>query len=393
MKDSQQTLRVLCSLWLAEFCTLLSESESFTIWVDAVCAVPQLSPSAALAHLRSRSSVRCVVNAHDGDRVISVGLFECRSGALRADEATLFLPEGKMSGISDMTYLKPIHSMLGSKHSYLSGEGVLLSMDFEGLRIVPKKGSERVLIGTPIHERYEITRVFLEYMNRYFIPSLLWKGYDVVLALCGAQTDHENISHLIDCKLNFFSAHDNILGEKKNKLLQIARGADADFILWVDSDDFFHPDTALDLIDTAGSNGYWSSLSPFAFFDTLSGALTKYPGYAPNSDLAAYGMGSGRVFTREAILALGDSPFPARNKSMDHGTRVCLDAFRVPREARLLKDLVHLPIGVKSDQNLWSFKDYNGAEGSWGDSQLAWVPKPVLDQILALTREAPGNKR
>ena len=59
----------------------------------------------------------------------------------------------------------------------------------------------------------------------------------------------------------------NDLGNKKNAILEYAKQTEVDFLVWIDSDDFFHPKRLEQLISVAKWNGYWSAIKPFCFYD------------------------------------------------------------------------------------------------------------------------------
>jgi glycosyltransferase involved in cell wall biosynthesis len=230
-------------------------------------------------------------------------------------------------------------------------------------------------------------------MNRFLIPQLAWGDYTATVVLCGDTEDFEGIRDVLDPRVNFFVNKPNVLGDKKNTILNIARDLGSEYLAWIDSDDLFSPQTLLELVNKADENKHWSAIREFAFLESRSGDMVAYEGYPTNHQLRAYGMGSGRIFTRHALSLLPDSVFPSRNKSMDDGVRGVLDAIKIPEDLRMVGGLAQWPLGVKSGTNLWDFNHYKGDSIGFSDTRVSWVPLEIRRLLSTLRDQPPGAQR
>lgn len=240
----------------------------------------------------------------------------------------------------------------------------------------------RVLIATPIYQRLEVLDLYLEYMLDYLIPALRWENLDVCFALVGEEYESETVLKRIHCKKNvfFLQLEENNLGLKKNKLINIAQDSSSDNLLWIDSDDFFHPKTCLSLINLCVENDVWSAIENFCFYDSNKKEYLNFEGYPPGHNLFRWGMGSGRVFSKELFSYL-DNPFPLQNRSMDDGIRRSLQNFNIKHEERLLFENDYLPIGLKTKTNIWSAKNYKTEKIRSKNEYVNWLPKHIKSKL------------
>ena len=94
-------------------------------------------------------------------------------------------------------------------------------------------------------------------------------------------------------------------------------------------------------------------------------------------------MGSGRVFTKELLNHM-TSGFSKGNRSMDQSIKGALQSLDISFEDRLLTDPTHLPIGVKTAQNIWGEKSYNVTK----IKNPNWLPYDIQELIENVTYDA-----
>lgn len=396
--DNSVYSAAVTALWFADLKSQLAEGETFRYALSADLSsldcdiLPQVSPTRALEMLRASGTRGSVVTKVRGF-TIDVGSFAPASRSLAVSELELFCEVGRVSKDADMEYVRALHVSLGLDVDYLKCGDRLISLNPSNSEVSVQHPRRHILIGTPIHRRPEVTRIYLTYMNRFLIPQLAWRDYIATVVLCGDKDDFEGVRDVFDPKLNFFVDRPNVLGDKKNTILGIARDLGSEYLAWIDSDDMISPQTLLDLVNKAAKNGHWSSIREFAFLESRSGEMVAYAGYPPNHQLRTYGMGSGRIFTRRLLGLLPDAVFPSRNKSMDDGVRGVLDEIKIPEELRMVEGLAQWPLGIKSGVNLWDFGHYKGDSIGFSDTRVSWVPLEIQRLLSTLRDQPPGTPR
>lgn len=280
-------------------------------------------------------------------------------------------------------YVLKLLSKLDLKEEYISCD--LGSVESLGLNfgfIEQKRDLKRIFIATPVYKRLEVLDTFLEYMTDYLIPALKWENVEVCFALAGEEYESETVRRFIKHKSNcvYICLDKNILGEKKNKLLKLAQDSLSDYLLWIDSDDFFHPKTCLSLINLCASNGVWSSIKNFSFYNTQRKEYRLFEGYDPSHTLFDWGMGSGRVFSSK-VLGILENPFPLQNKNMDESIKKTLKEFNVNSADRLLLEEQFVPIGLKTKTNIWGARNYATESLENTSSKVDWLPHKIKDKL------------
>jgi hypothetical protein len=224
----------------------------------------------------------------------------------------------------------------------------------------------------------------------YFMPQMVWNGYDVCLVLCGDEEEKRAVGQFLDRANVIFFTHKNNLGLKKSLMFNFAKHVGFDFVTTIDSDDFVHPETTLDLICLAAQNEKWAALEPFYFQDIEAGRSGLFEGYPANHQLHKCGMGSARVFTKSALASFGDTPFGTGNRSMDEAVKSQLSAFNIDWESRLLtqEDCVSrgikIPIGIKTSTNIWGMKSYKTSYLDPAEPAVSWLPPEIHSSIEKL---------
>jgi hypothetical protein len=247
-----------------------------------------------------------------------------------------------------------------------------------------------VAICTPCYLRTDLLKIYCDYMVKYVIPHLVWSGIEACLILCGGEEEKKSIRHLLDVPNVLFFTHRNNLGEKKNLMFDYVRELGFDYATTIDSDDFVHPNTIVDLLDVASQNGMWSAIEPFYFQDIATGQSGVFEGYPGGHLLHKWGMGSARVFTRAGLGALGSSPFSSGNRCMDDSIKSRLAKMDLAVEDRLLSSedcssrRVHIPIGIKSATNIWKMKDYKVRAVNPSNPSINWLPPEIRLRIEGL---------
>lgn len=248
-----------------------------------------------------------------------------------------------------------------------------------------------VAICTPCFQRLDLLKVYCHYMVTYVIPHLVWSGIEACLILCGGEEEKSAITPFLDRQNVLFFSHKNNLGQKKNLMFEYVRKVEFDYAITIDSDDFVHPDTIVDLLGVASQNGTWSAIEPFYFQDLQTGQSGLFEGYPQGHQLYKWGMGSARVFTRAGLNALGADPFSSGNRSMDDSIKSRLARIDLEAEDRLISydecspGRVYIPIGVKTSTNIWKMKDYKVAVLDPSDSRINWLPPEISKMISRLS--------
>jgi hypothetical protein len=365
---------VYCTFWINEFINSLEPSWDVSYQIPFDNALPIMTVGNALELVNDHTKSYNLIYPHSDAFVKIKSQYTFASEEI---DIPLFYPIGSTRDENSIAYTKSLHQLLKIQSDWLLTE----NCDLEMLRpnvghIKASEENKSLLIGTPIYKRTELTRVFIKYMLEYFIPQLRWEGYYTQLALVGSEEDYEAVKDICNDSVAYVQ-RENCLGTKKNTILDIARATNVDSLMWIDSDDFFHPRTAETLISMAHSNGIWSAIEDFSFYNSENKQFTYFSGYGGSHQLYEWGMGSGRVFTSHLINTLID-PFPPRNKSMDDGVKKVLGSFNVKPQDRLLRNTIETPLGVKTSQNIWEAKSY----GSDTMQAPSWLPPKIKNLIL-----------
>lgn len=288
------------------------------------------------------------------------------------------------------TYATDLMESLSKGRSYLHLDGSYISL-------YPSKGvytaypdRQSIAICTPCFKRLDLLNVYCQYMTTYFMPQMVWSGYDVCLILCGGDEEKDAVTPFLSRSNVLFFTHENNLGMKKNLMFNFAKDVGFDYVTTIDSDDFVHPETTVDLICLASQNGKWSAIESFYFRDIETGKSGLFEGYPHSHQLHKWGMGSARVFTRAALTSFGDSPFGSGNKSMDDAVKSQLAVFDLDWESRLISSEdcassgVKIPIGIKSSINIWGMKSYKTTALDPKAASVSWLPPEIQFRIDGL---------
>ena len=292
------------------------------------------------------------------------------------------LLKGEEESLENTDYLDKILTKAGVD-SVCSRKGELVIFGDTLFEIGKKTKRERLVIGTPIFKRHAVLEMFLTFVCEYLIPSLKWENFDVVFLLVGDEEDASFVESL-GYKDTVLFRMENNLGKKKNKILDLSRGLQADYLAYLDSDDLFHPQTILKLIKLAKKNGYWSAVKNFGFYDTSCQKEFVFDGYGVSHSLGGQGMGSGRIFTKKLMGCLGESPFAERNQKMDESVKDVLRSLDIEEDERLLVENYNIPVGVKTSLNIWGISNYPVEENPEGSKLFYWMPLYVLQKIELL---------
>lgn len=369
--------QVYCSFWINELNSKISNFWTLISQTPKDEMLPCLSTNDLVDRITlEQKNYRLICN--NGDTFAELKNVYT-DNELDFEEIVVLRNVGSVSTLEDSKYSVHAHRLLDIQLDWLvsdNSEIQFMDPNFGSIQIV--EDFPLLIIGTPIFKRAEVSKVFLKYMLDYFLPQMRWEGYNPYILLVGSEEDQLELKHMFN-EYVVYVQRENYLGTKKNTILDVAKDADADFVMWIDSDDFFHPKTASSLIDMSKYNGYWSAIEDFSFYNTQTQRFTYFSGYDGNHNLSEWGMGSGRVFTKELMLNL-DSPFPPKNKNMDDAMKKYLKSFEVAAEDRLLRNPSKIPLGIKTKQNIWTASSY----GSESMRCPNWIPKDTLKEIFDL---------
>jgi len=361
--------------WLADLHSHFSENYEISQVTEPTNLIPNIAPK----DLRLEDCSAYLCNT-EGQHIVELR----RKGEIIShfESVTVFTKQGEILPHANLKYVEFAHQALGyESYHFISDRQVHFLEPGDGsLHFSNRLPS--ILIGVPIYQRFTLTKVFCKYMIDYFTPSLVWKNYDVKLIFCGEEEDLGNLKQFKNDRV-VFSCLPNNLGDKKNAILEYAKQTEVDYLLWIDSDDFFHPEVIEQLIRIAKWNGYWSAVKPFCFYDSQNHRLGYFEGYPQGHDLTDWGMGSGRVFTKELLNHMVTG-FAKGNRSMDQSIKGALQDLEIDATERLLTDPTHLPIGVKTAQNIWSANSYK----TTSMRNPNWLPYDIQELIENVTYDA-----
>lgn len=373
--------------WLLEFEAKLSTQFHLTFYIDFEATIYPLYAIEDIYHLicSKESSVRLF--NEQGDVLIELSksgeILKTFSDIVAFATSALYVDEASKS------YSVRLHTLLGTDALYISNleqkSHMFLPPHKGSLSLETSKPS--LIFGVPIHERYELTKIFAQYMVEYVLSSLKWQGFTPYICFVGSQEDLLNLRTFETHKNVLCIEHENNLGAKKNLVVSLSKSLDFDYLIHIDSDDFFSPKTIIELIQCANQNTYWSAVEPFGFYDSKSKTYQLFEGYPDGHQLTKSGMGSGRVFTKKLLDLLPCEAFTKGNKSMDASIKSALDKLNIVSNERLLtlKTLSNLPIGVKTSQNIWSLDTYKTYQISQTHTFFDWLPSEIETQITNLT--------
>lgn len=165
----------------------------------------------------------------------------------------------------------------------------------------------KFLVLVPIYRRYSVLRLFNEGLE-----SLKRKGYEIEVLAVGDEKDA-----LIAKELGYrYVTHRNILGEKLNKALKVAKRIDFDAMLMLGSDDTLNSEV-LDFYIEAFNNGYkFVGFLDCYFYDLEKRNMIKWNGY--RGERAGEPIGAWRCFRRDLIEELNWELWDNQHYSIDY---------------------------------------------------------------------------
>jgi len=304
-------------------------------------------------------------------------------------EAQAKSPPSHVLGFSELSVLPDIRLLpravelapvMGVERFVVSGGGL-----YSGGHLVPPKEGKRLIILTPVHQRVTLLKLFAKYTREYLIPALRWLDFEVLWVCAGGSEERDIIERLTD----FYIELPNNLAAKKNKLFEIAKDLHADFAICIDSDDFVPPSAVKHLIRKAETNTFWSALEAFTFFSAEKKEYHYFGGYPEGHDLHGQGLGSGRVYTRKFLTSLDDNPLGSEgNKGMDIRLRKTLEALCLEPQEYLVSQIRELPVGLKTNQNIWKVGQYATSVIPANDKTVSWLPESLSEAIRTFPHNA-----
>lgn len=381
------TLKAILDFWKLDLHTNLEHDFEVVFYTseNPKVTLPQVSAS-KLAETIRELRVSKVYLADSNSQILGE-VFHKNAILKTSKTISVFAQEGELGEASDPNFVRSIHKLIKSNAHWLQRPSTL-----EMHLIAPNLGSytpientSNLLIGVPVFKRLTLLNLFAEYVFKYLVPSLKWRGFNTTVVFCGEEAELDALHKFKHYPEFSFIHHSNNLGMKKNLILDLFTASEYDHLMWMDSDDFFHPDVCEALIKKASNNEYWSSIEPFSFYNTINSKFLFFEGYGSNQSLHGWGMGSGRVFTKTCVQKL-DIRFAKGNRSMDESVKDVLSTLNLPKGAHLLTrpELDYLPIGVKTKQNIWDFSRYSGNTLHPRDLFVAWLPYEIRNSLDAL---------
>lgn len=273
-----------------------------------------------------------------------------------------------------------ISQLLGIERFVVRGGGL-----YQNGQLVPPRSGRRIVILTPVHKRLALLELFAKYTKDYLIPALRWRNFEVLWACAGDIEERAVLEDYVD----FYIEQPNNLALKKNALFEFSRDVEADFAICIDSDDFVPPSAVNLLIQKAETNSFWSALEAFTFFSAEKKEYHHFKGYPEGHDLHGQGLGSGRVYTRKFLHTLGENPLGTEgNKGMDMRFRKTLEELCLEPQEYLVSQNKELPVGLKTNQNIWRINQYTTEVISAKDRLVAWLPDAISEAIRTFSHSA-----
>jgi len=301
------------------------------------------------------------------------------------DEVVFFhkksVDEGLISSLDMLLQLDKMKILSNREEVYALDGSAIFSRDNIGV-VKPKyQGTKRLCFLTPVYRRLEVLKLFMDYTLKYIVPYLELHNYDCVFVLLGSVEEKSVMKEFTNEDNLVFYNIENNLGLKKNKSIDIARKLQSDLFMFLDSDDLLSPKTVIELIEKAELNTYWSAIEQFSFFSCRSKDYSFFKGYGQRHPLHKQGMGSGRVFTKKLIDSLGSDLFALQNKRMDESVKAQLVKLNLSKEDFLIEETEQLPIGIKTEINIWSEKDYSTQRLEESDTRISWLPSKIKGKL------------
>jgi hypothetical protein len=165
----------------------------------------------------------------------------------------------------------------------------------------------KFLVLVPIYRRHDVLRVFNEGLE-----VLKGKGYNIEVLAVGDLKD-ESIAKELGYR---YVTHRNILGEKLNKALKVAKNIDFDAMLMLGSDDTLNAEV-LDFYIESFNKGYkFVGFLDCYFYDLEKRNMIKWNGYRGHRQ--GEPIGAWRCFRRDLIEELNYELWANQHHSIDY---------------------------------------------------------------------------
>lgn len=206
----------------------------------------------------------------------------------------------------------------------------------------------KFLVLVPIYRRHAVLRLF-----NAGLESLKGKGYNIEVLAVGDVKD-EPIAKELGYR---YVIHRNILGEKLNKALKVAKNIDFDAMLMLGSDDILNSAT-LDFYIEAFNHDYkFVGFLDCYFYDLEKRNMIKWNGY--RGERAGEPIGAWRCFKRDLIEELNWELWGNQHHSIDYTMWEKIKKREDILKAKLFEDMF---IGdLKTSENVTKFRKFDNS--------------------------------
>lgn len=167
----------------------------------------------------------------------------------------------------------------------------------------------KFLVLVPVWKRYNVLELFANGLE-----ALKEKGYALEVLAVGSCVEDSVVCR--DLGFEYYVNHRNILGEKLNKALKVAKRIDFDAMLMLGSDDTLNSDV-LDFYIESFNNGYkFVGFLDCYFYDLEKRNMIKWNGY--RGERQGEPIGAWRCFRRDLIEELNWELWDNQHHSIDY---------------------------------------------------------------------------
>jgi hypothetical protein len=256
-----------------------------------------------------------------------------------------------------------------------------------------KEISMKLLIGIPIYRRPKIVNIQLNYTMDVLVPHIKNKGLDVEVLVVGSDNvDTEIMQSFSDIT---YVCIPNVLSDKFNHLMRYAQDFDFDYLMTLGSDDLMPKNLFDDVFDLVNENGFIASPSQTWMCDMMKSQVFKWTGYSDQKRvLKKYGLGSGRIYSKNTISKLSRSPFgEGLMMGMESTIASELDVIlNGLSNFTVFMDAQDFLFALKTNENIWKINSYIDVTFAKAylitDRYFEWIPNNIKEKMLALKESA-----
>jgi hypothetical protein len=177
--------------------------------------------------------------------------------------------------------------------------------------------------------------------------------------------------------------------------MRYAQDFDFDYLMTLGSDDLMPKNLFDDVFDLVNENGFIASPSQTWMCDMMKSQVFKWTGYSDQKRvLKKYGLGSGRIYSKNTISKLSRSPFgEGLMMGMESTIASELDVIlNGLSNFTVFMDAQDFLFALKTNENIWKINSYIDVTFAKAylitDRYFEWIPNNIKEKMLALKESA-----